>query len=343
MRKHVALSDPMHRTHVPRPSQPWHLVQGAILLATLGFLVAVWLRPEPSLTLFWGVVVPLLPFSFFVSPLLWRGVCPLATLNMIANTPGGRRHPSHVARWAGAPAMLALAVLVPARHFAFNVRGEALVLLVVGAATAAILLGRRYEARAGFCNSFCPVLPVEQLYGLQPVLTVENPRCSTCSACTPRGCLDLARDKTLAQVMGRARRGRAWLYSAFGVFAVAFPGFVYGYFNVSDAEAAAAGSIYYHMFEHSLESALLFGTIVLVTGASAALALPLLSAVAAGTYYWYAVPVVLKALHLLSPAAVLGGRVVIGVFLAWWLQRALRLSVGSERSTGRELPLAIAE
>ncbi|HEX4933297.1 MAG TPA: hypothetical protein VFV33_08975, partial [Gemmatimonadaceae bacterium] len=317
----------MTRPHVPRPSQPWHLAQGALLLATLGFVVAVLVRPEPSLTLFWGVVVPLLPLSFLVNPLLWRGVCPLATLNMLSNTPGGRHLPARVSAWAGAPAMLALAVLVPARHFAFNVRGEALALLVVGAAVAALVLGRRYEARAGFCNTFCPVLPVEQLYGMQPVVDVANPRCASCSACTPRGCLDLARDKTLAQLLGRARRGRAWLLSALGVFAVAFPGFVYGYFNVSDAEATAAGRIYSHMLEHSAQSAVLFGAIVLVTGASAAVALPLLAAVAAGTYYWYAVPVVLRALQLDAPAASMAGRVVIGAFLAWWLQRALRLAL----------------
>lgn len=333
-----AFSAPMATApHAPSTSQPWHLLQGAMLLATLAFLVAVWLSPEPSLSLFWGVVVPLLPFTFLVSPLLWRGVCPLATLNMLANRPGGRRLPAQLSRWAGAPAMLALFVLVPARHFAFNVRGEALVLLVVGAATAAIVLGRRFEARAGFCNYVCPVLPVEQLYGLQPSIGVDNPRCATCSACTPRGCLDNAGNKTLAQVLGPARRGRGWLLSAFGLFAIAFPGFVYGYFNVSDAEASAAWSIYVHMIEHAAQSAAIFGTLVLVSGATAAVALPLLSAIAAGTYYWYAIPVILKALHLISPAATLGGRALIGAFLLWWLQRALRLSVGEARNP-RVLP-----
>ncbi|HNV74168.1 MAG: hypothetical protein IT358_10590 [Gemmatimonadaceae bacterium] len=338
----------MTRVHAPSPSHPWHLLQGAMLLATLAFLVAVWLSPEPSLSLFWGVVVPLLPFSFLVTPLLWRGVCPLATLNMLANTPGGRRLPSRVSRWAGAPAMLALFVLVPARHFAFNVRGEALALLVVGAAVAAVVLGRRYEARAGFCNYLCPVLPVEQLYGLQPSIAVDNPRCATCSACTPRGCLDNARSKAVAQLLGPARRGRGWLLSAFGLFAIAFPGFVYGYFNVSDAEASAAWTIYAHMLEHALQSAALFGTLIFISGATAALALPLLSAIAAGTYYWYAVPVILKALHVLSPAATLGGRVVVAVFLAWWLQRALRLTAREARTTGtpessRELPTLVVD
>jgi hypothetical protein len=237
-----------------------------MLLATLAFLVAVWLSPGAVALALLGRGGP--PSSRSASSslhLLWRGVCPLATLNMLANTPGGRRLPSRVSRWAGAPAMLALFVLVPARHFAFNVRGEALALLVVGAAVAAVVLGRRYEARAGFCNYLCPVLPVEQLYGLQPSIAVDNPRCATCSACTPRGCLDNARSKAVAQLLGPARRGRGWLLSAFGLFAIAFPGFVYGYFNVSDAEASAAWTIYAHMLEHALQSAALFGTLIFIS------------------------------------------------------------------------------
>jgi hypothetical protein len=58
--------------------------------------------------------------------------------------------------------------------------------------------------------------------------------------------------------------------------------------------------------------------------------------------------VILKALHVLSPAATLGGRVVVAVFLAWWLQRALRLTAREARTTGtpessRELPTLVVD
>jgi nitrite reductase (NADH) large subunit len=329
----------------PPFSPAWRVPQAAMLLATGGFLAAVIVRPQTSLALFWGLVVPLLPFTFLVSPLLWRGICPLATLNMLANRPGGGRRAPLLDRWAGAPAMLALAVLVPARHFAFNVRGEALVALVGVAATAAVVLGLRYASRSGFCNFVCPVLPVEQLYGLQPVVQLDNPRCATCSTCTPRGCLDLAGNKAMAQLLGPRRRSTAWLFSAFGLFAVAFPGFVYGYFTVSDVETGEALRVYRHMLDHSVQSLALFGAIVMFARLSAAVALPILGAIAAGIYYWYATPVVLGALGFSAMPAVVIGRLLMGGFIAWWLRRALQLAdgrrapaVASRVEAGRSLP-----
>ena len=57
-----------------------------LLALTAMLLAGLWLAPARFLALFWGVVIPLLPLSFLVSPQLWRAVCPLATLNQL----GGR-------------------------------------------------------------------------------------------------------------------------------------------------------------------------------------------------------------------------------------------------------------
>jgi hypothetical protein len=301
-------------------------VQAGSLLATVAFVIAFWSRPEPSLALLWGLIIPVLPLSFLISPMLWRAVCPLATLNLLASTRGGLHQPAAVSRWAGAPAMVALAVLVPARHVAFNTHGSAMIALVIGAAVAAIVLGRRYEARAGFCNAMCPVLPVERLYGTHPIVHLENPRCVRCSTCTPRGCLDRSGGKVSAHLLGARRHTLAWVFTATGLFAIAFPGFVIGYFTVGDATTASMLPVYTHILTDTFGSLALLASLILLSGVSAAVALPALGALAAGAYYWFAVPVMLRTVHDLSPMGVLIGRSFVALFLAWWLLRAMRAS-----------------
>lgn len=332
----------MTSPHVTATGATWRILQLAMLLATAGFLVAAWVRPAPSLALFWGVVVPLLPLSFLVTPLLWRAVCPLATVNMLANRPGGRRLSPQVTRWAGAPAIVALALLVPARHFAFNTHGGWLVALVVVATVAAAALGTHFEARAGFCNLLCPVLPVERLYGQFPVVDVGNPRCAACTVCTPRGCLDLAGAKAMSQLLGPRRRTRAWLFSAFGMFAVAFPGFVVGYFTVNTAATPGAVAIYAHVLGYALAGAVLLGAIITASSLTAARALPLLGAISVAAYYWFAVPVVLRAVGVASTAAEWGGRGAMALVIAWWVRRALLLA-GATTLPPRALPVATGD
>jgi len=317
----------------------WRVLQGISLLATVGFLCSAWFRPQPSLTLFWGVVVPLLPLSFLVSPLLWRGVCPLATLNQLGNRAGGgRRLPAAHSAWAGVPAIALLFVLVPARHLVFNTRGDWLVATIVVVAVLAYALGTRFDARAGFCNRLCPVLPVERLYGQRPLLEVENGRCASCSVCTPRGCLDLARDRTVAQVLGPVRRRRAWVFSPFALFATAFPGFVLGYFTVGDATPSQALGLYAHVLGFAAASAGVLTALLWSAAASTMRALPWLGALSAAIYYWFAVPVLLAALGVTASGAAWTGRLVLLLVLAAWLRRA----ASAPAAAGRRLTVVSA-
>jgi hypothetical protein len=324
-------------TAAVRPA--WRVLQGLTLLATVGFLLAAWFRPQPSLALFWGVVVPLLPLTFLVSPLLWRGLCPLATLNQLGNrATGGRRLPASLPSWAGLPAIVLLFVLVPARHVVFNSRGDWLVLTIVAVGLLAFALGRRYDARAGFCNLLCPVLPVERLYGQRPLLVVENGRCARCSACTPRGCLDLARERTVAQVLGPGRRRRDWVRAPFAAFATAFPGFVLGYFTVADVSPSQSLALYAHVLGLAAASALVLSLLLWGAAVSAARALPWLAALSAVVYYWFAVPGLLGALGVSAGALVWGGRVVVLLAVGAWLQRA----TAEEGRVGRRLAVVEA-
>lgn len=320
-RRLVPVTSPATPPPVPRS---WALVQWVVLLATLAFAATILWRPEPSMSLFWNVVLPLLPLSFLATPVLWRAVCPLATLNMLGNRPGGRRLPGQVSRWAGLPSMLTLALLVPMRHLAFNTHPLALAGLVVVSGVAAVALGIRYDARAGFCNLVCPVLPVERLYGQHPVSDLGNPRCASCSVCTPRGCPDLALDKALPQLMGPARKGPAWLLTATGGFACAFPGFIIAYFTVPEAWRGSALALYGWIGGGLLLS---LGLGVATLGAlrvRSTVALPVLGALSAGAYFWFAVRGTLTTLGVASPVALAAGRVTLLAVVAWWLVRALR-------------------
>jgi nitrite reductase (NADH) large subunit len=317
----------------------WRLVQAVVLVATAAFVVTVALVPEPSLALFWNVVVPVLPLSFLVTPVAWRSVCPLATLNTLASRrAAGRRLDGRFAPSAGATAIVLLALLVPARHLAFNTNGIALAAFILCTAAVAVIAGRRYTSRAGFCNSLCPILPVERLYGQQPLVSMASPRCATCASCTPRGCLDVAGDKTLAQVLGRARRSDAWLLTAFGLFASAFPGFIVGYFSVGDAPLGDAPRLYAQVLAWAAASVAATHALVRIGRMRAATALALLAGVAAGSYNFLALPAILRTLG--AGAGALGpARLAVLAFVGWWTGRAVWRSRERPTSGDRSLPV----
>jgi len=294
----------------------------------------LWLAPVPGLALFWAVVIPLLPLSFLCSPQLWRAVCPLATLNMFHQRTGRRRRSMAISRWSEAPAIIALAVLVPARHLAFNHEAWTLALLIAAAAVTALLAGRWFEAKAGFCNLLCPILPVERLYGQHPLMNVANPRCPSCSICTPRGCIDLAGAKALPQLLGPRRRSANWMFTGFGLFALAFPAFIAGYFTVPTAPVPGAVAVYAHVLGWSAAGAVLTGGVITAVRIPSRVALILLATTAAALYYWFVVPLSLGSLGVHTATGVPLLRVVLLTFIGWWTARAFR----APRSAAGALP-----
>ncbi len=299
----------------------WRVAQVLVLTATVALLAGLFLTPDPALTILWSVLIPLVPASLLISPAIWRNVCPLATLNMFPRGFGtSTTGPQFVAR-TGAIGILLLGVLVPARRFLFNNEGAALAVTIIAIAIAALVLGLRYDAKAGFCNAFCPILPVERLYGHNPLLAVHNPRCEPCNFCTTRACIDLSPMKSVCQTLGRARLTYAWLLTPFGTFAAAFPGFVIGYYTSADGPLNSGGAVYLHITIWVAISFAATAIVVAVLNASAGRALPVLSAAAAGLYYWFVSPLVAEAL---GGAVLLTNLLRLGAFalVATWLFRA---------------------
>lgn len=309
----------------PHVDALWGAARWCAFVAT-GLLLA-WLVASPSdaLTALWYVVVPLLPASFFLSPLLWRGVCPLATFNELGNRVGTPRPLSpRAAAVLGTGGLVLFYLMVPARRFLFNADGPVLAITIVAVAAIAVGLGALFVVRSGFCNALCPVLPVELAYGQAPLIRLQRGRCSTCTLCTPRGCIDLAPGKALAQVLGSSRRTDTWLRTPNGAFLAALPGFIVGYFLLTDGGLDSAARVYATTLGAALASYAIVAVIVLAFSISARAVHLALAALAGGLYYWYSGPTIAKELGL--QAAVGTGIRVVGIALVlYWIVSGLRV------------------
>lgn len=302
----------------------WRTAQVLGLVVTVVLIVGFFVQPDLALSVLWNVMIPILPATFLITPALWRGLCPLATLNTVSNGLVSRRSiPARALPSVGAVGIVLLVVLVPARRFLFNEHGVALAVVVIAVAVAALALGAVFDLKAGFCNAICPVLPVEKLYGQHPFVRLPNPHCVPCTMCTPKGCLDLVPKKSALQAIGPAQRSTAWLKTAYGIFAAAFPGFVVGYFMTADSPLTAAPSIYLTVALWAGGSYLAVALIVWVSKVGAGVVLPVLAAAAVGLYYWFVAPTMAATLGVAVAGAWIirsAALVLVGV----WLWRALR-------------------
>jgi len=211
--------------------------------------------------------------------------------------------------------------MVPARHLIFNTSGVWLGVTMTAVALLALGLGLVVRAKGGFCNSICPLLPVEKLYGQAPLISAPNPRCSPCTLCTAKGCLDLDPSKSLRAALGNSTTVRDWIRTPFGVFAAAFPGFIFGYFQVGDVATSHWYVAYGIILSFSLGSLALTAFLAAALRDSINRLLPVLGALAVGIYYWYAAPASLAAFGL--PGGILL-RWVLVAFVAIWLAHALK-------------------
>ena len=318
----------MVRLHVldvdPRTARAWAVGRLGGVLGLLALIATLVLAPQPALTSLWNVAVPLLPATFFITPALWRGVCPLSTLNAWGNRLGTPREMTDRETVAlGIAGLVLFHVIVPARHLGLNTDGPLLAgaLLAIGAL--AVGAGAVFASRSAFCNALCPVLPVERLYGQAPLVPLQRGRCDACSVCTPRGCIDLADRKSMRQTLGHERNGHAWLVTPFGLFATALPGFIIGYGLTPDLGFSDAPRVYGATLGGAVGSALVTGALIRALGLAPLRAVALLGAVSGGLYYWFVAPVIVRNLALpapIEPAIRLAALALITV----WTIRTLR-------------------
>ena len=301
----------------------WRVAQGVAVLATAAVITGLFVIPDTTLVVLWSVIIPIVPASLLVTPRAWRNVCPLATLNMLtAGRMNRRPQTPGFATSANVLGIVLLVALVPARHFLFNTNGPVLGITVIAVAVAALVAGVVYDAKAGFCNAFCPILPVERLYGQSPLLEIGNPRCTPCTACA-RACVDVSPQRNIRQLLGRPEHGSRWLLTPFGMLAAAFPGFVVGYFTVPDGPLSSAGAVYLNVVFWAAASFALVALISILARSSSDVVLRSIAAVAAGLYYWFAAPAITSALGGSAAVAVALRVIALGLVLAWWWRASI--------------------
>jgi len=201
------------------------------------------------LDVFWQGTVPLVPLILLIAPHLWRRICPVAVLNVVAARIGREDHkvgltrlPQRVSvfikRYGVVLAASLLWVLVPMRLLLFNQSAHATLFLILAIAVAAITLGFSGHWKAAWCSSVCPVYPVEKLYGAAPVWSLPDARCvpandaRSCFRCS-LNCLDVPEsEKQYWNVMERVgSKHAADVVRRF--FLGSFPGFVLAYWFLS--------------------------------------------------------------------------------------------------------------
>jgi len=310
----------------PEPLQAnlWRTAQVLGMVGTVVLLVGLVVRPELSLRLLWDVTIPLLPLVFLANPMVWRNVCPLATVGKLTGDRRGTNAlPSEWTAAATAVGISLLFILVPARRFLFNENGIALAVTIAVVAVLAGVLGLFFSAKAGFCNAICPVLSVERLYGQRPLASISNARCEPCTMCTKRGCIDLSPEKSVAQTVGPLRKTSRWLTTPFGAFAAAFPGFIYAYNTLDDGPLSSALSVYGHFLMWCAISFAVVAAFTLIRRGHNERTVLFLGALSIGLYYWYAAPTIIEGVAL--PAAVaVPFRALAFALVLFWLWRALK-------------------
>lgn len=224
----------------PRYRLAWRIAQAAVLLVGLGIVAALFVRPTVGLDALWNVLVPVAPALLVLAPGVWRNICPLGSTALLSRHMGlsKRRRLSVVAQgWFALAGVALLLLIVPLRHVVLNTNGVATGLVLLGVGAASIVVGLNFEWKSGWCSGLCPVHPVEKLYGIRPLLAVPNAHCTECFRCTsvcpdstPR--MDpLVSPNTVPHIIAGT------------VLVGGFPGFVWGWFQVSDAAGATTWGI----------------------------------------------------------------------------------------------------
>lgn len=336
------------------PAAVWHLLRAGSILVTLGLLVLLCVHPVLGLDLFWNVAVVVLPLVFLCAPGLWRNLCPLAATNQLPRLTGLTRGWTLTDGWkahAFVVGMVLFFVLVTGRKLFFNHSGPATAVLIGGALVAALIGGLLFKGKSGWCSTFCPLLPVQRLYGQNPYLVVANTHCQPCVGCA-KNCYDF--NPTMAPLADQYDNDRH--YVGFRrLFAGLFPGFVLAYFLLP---AGDLGTLLMQTGAYMAVSLAIFHLLDHV-GHARLNRLIILSAVAGlNIYYWFASEKLVGALSRLGlplpegAAWVFYGLVLV-VSIAWllrtwgletrFLQRMSGEATGLQTRIGGNAQAALAE
>ena len=286
---------------------------------TLALALLLILQPELGLKLFWGLAIPVVPALLVIAPGLWRQVCPMATLNQLPRLASFSRAldlPAALKNTAFGIAVALFLVAVGFRVPLLNHSGT-----VVGVGILAVLLlafagGTVFKGRSGWCGTFCPLAPIQRIYGQAPLIVVKNGYCSPCVGCQ-KSCYDFnPRAAVFSDIYDDDPRHAAQRRLFMGLL----PGLILGYFLQGPAPAWGEPMHALVLAGACCASAGLYMIAVAFSPAN-----PYRVALAFGTlalcaFYWFAGPTVVRTLAGLAdvqPAAwLLQASQGVGIVLA---------------------------
>ena len=135
------------------PRWCWDCLRAAALVILFGIITLLLWQPVLGLTVFWKILVPVLPISFALALGFWRNVCPLASFNQMPRRFGFTRGLTLSNFWKSAAVLVAMVMFfgfITLRHPVLNHEALAVVALLVGAITAAFLGGLFFKGRSGW-------------------------------------------------------------------------------------------------------------------------------------------------------------------------------------------------
>lgn len=316
------------------PIGAWHGLRALSLATVAALLWLCFANPSLALALFWGLAVPLLPLVFLTLPGLWRNLCPLAASNQLPRLFGitrGLTLPAGLRRYAVLIGLATLFVAVSFRRVLFDHDATALAGLIGGALGLALLGGLVFKGKSGWCGSFCPLLPVQRLYGQTPLKVIPNSHCQPCVGCT-KNCYDF---NPQVAWLADLHDDDPWLGTDRRLVAGAVPGLVLAYFTAP--VDAGIGAQLLHNSLYCLVGVGAYWLAEALFRQSAQRTTVVFGAVALNLYYWFA------SATLFGTLAERGAPLPVEAF-AWGLRAAvLVLSIHWILRTFAKEPLFLAQ
>jgi len=267
----------------------WRVIQTLVWLIGAFILYSLIFKPTLGIHLFWNILIPVAPLLFVVSVGVWRNVCPMASTALFFRHIGLSKRKKLTIPQSGKLkliAIIALFIIIPLRHAIFNLSGQATAILIIALGVVAITVSFFNEWKSAWCSGLCPVHPVENLYGLRNKIKLPNAHCNQCHKCvTP--CPDSTPKNNPLSTTKTA------YHRITGILTVgAFPGFVWGWFQVPDYNGITSLSelisIYQPPFIGMLVSSFIF--LVLKKVLNKKTITELFAIAAVSFYYWFRIP-----------------------------------------------------
>ena len=273
----------------------WKLVQAIVWLIGAGIFFALLFVPRLGLLVLWNILIPVAPALVVVACGVWRNICPLATTTLFARRFGlskKKKMPAGLQAKLQLTAIIALYLIVPLRHLLFNTNGTASAVFLLAAAVTGISMGLVYDWKSAWCNSLCPVHPVEKLYGQNAVFMAPNAHCDKCANCsipcpdsTPNIHPSASKKTTYNRISGLLTVG-------------GLPGFIFGWFFVPDYSGPISAGHFFEVYRFPLAGLLISCLLYLILHQYIAkknerILISYFAAAGVSCYYWFRIPALL--------------------------------------------------